>query len=306
MCARLGRADRALVRHLPRRLASIEQNRGAMGSSRSFIASRGENRGAKKTGPRRSGRSPWRLKSPASSRPPRSSYARRSGLHALVSGEKEEGVRARRSHELLSLITGGQDTPDIIDARSSPRDLSEAPPVRALGARTQIFTRISSRLPRAAVAPFHMMKPCSPANGSSLVRTFSPGAARAPRPARPSSQPKTGASVACVHAYEDSPGDTPPERSLGGDNGRPRTVRGLRRGGDNPTVPLKCFVRRGPALGQARQTSPVSSERSSSSSAQAVSTDARTPSFLGKRHNTRIASTSAPLGHGRAGIRRGR
>src|SRR5258706_13518106 len=74
---------------------------------------------------------------------------------------------------------------------------------------------------------------------------FSPGAARAVERAAELAT-ETGASVACVHAYEDPPG--PPLLN----DLSPALMADLERSvaatmGPYPTAPVKCFVRRGPA-----------------------------------------------------------
>src|SRR5260370_25198103 len=76
-------------------------------------------------------------------------------------------------------------------------------------------------------------------------KDFSSGAARAVERAVELAS-ETGASVACVHAYEDPPG-TPllndPSAAMMAD--LEQSVAATRR--RYPTVPVECFVRRGPA-----------------------------------------------------------
>jgi len=117
---------------------------------------------------------------------------------------------------------------------------------------------------------------------------FSPGAARAvERAAKLATD--TGASVACVHAYEDPPG-TPLLNDLSATMmaDLEQSVAATRR--RYPTVPVTCFVRRGPAWDKLAN---VACELGAELIVVGASGQHRRPhsSFLGSV-TTRIASTS--------------
>ncbi len=117
---------------------------------------------------------------------------------------------------------------------------------------------------------------------------FSSGAARAVERAVELAS-ETGASVACVHAYEDPPG-TPllndPSAAMMAD--LEQSVAAARR--RYPTVPVECFVRRGPAWDK---LSNVAGELGAELIVVGASGQhgRAHPSFLGSV-TTRVASTS--------------